>query len=323
VSDHFLWRYVIGIVGGMGPLAHIEFERQLLVATRKRLGRSPVDQDFPEWIASSIPETPDRTEALLGQGPSPVPWLERSVRRLCDKSQAGGADFAVITCNTAHAFLEEVRRRACVPLLDMIDETVRAAHEQLGRGATIGVLGTTGTLRAGIYAQAAERHGGLRTLSLLDLRQNGHDGEALQERLVMNPIYGPSRDGKRVPGGIKSGLLREDEEDTRRARDAAAEPLQEAVRLLAGAGADLCVLACTEIPLATGRAPVDGTPLLDPVVVCAESAIAIAAGDRALLTISEHGAPAAGGLQRTGLGRALGAGVAGAARQSSRENSPR
>ncbi|CAA9278920.1 MAG: Aspartate racemase [uncultured Chloroflexi bacterium] len=282
MSEPFQWRYVIGIVGGMGPLAHIEFERQLLVATRKRLGRSPTDQDFPEWIASSIPETPDRTKALLGEGPSPVPWLERSVRRLCDKGQEGGADFAVITCNTAHAFLEEVRGRACVPLVDMIEETVRAARSQLGRGGAIGILGTSGTLRSGIYAHAAERVGGIRTLSLLDVRDGKRDGEALQEELVMAPIYGGKSGGKRVPGGIKSGLLREDEEDTRKAKAEAAEPLREAVRLLADAGADLCVLACTEIPLATGRDPVEGTPLLDPVVVTAEASIAIAAGDRAL-----------------------------------------
>src|SRR5215217_697071 len=134
MAQPFRWRHVIGIVGGMGPLAHIEFERRLLVATRRRLGRLPTDQDFPQWIASSMPDTPDRTAALLGDGPSPVPWLERSVRRLCDKTHDEGADFAVITCNTAHAFLEEVRRRACVPLLDMIDETVRAAGERLGRG---------------------------------------------------------------------------------------------------------------------------------------------------------------------------------------------
>jgi hypothetical protein len=71
VLEPFAWRHVIGIVGGMGPLEHIEFERQLLVATRKRLGRPPTDQDSPEWIASSIPDTPDRTKALLGDGPPP------------------------------------------------------------------------------------------------------------------------------------------------------------------------------------------------------------------------------------------------------------
>lgn len=275
------WQRTIGIVGGLGPFAHLELERQLLAATARRLDRPPRDQDFPEWIASSIPATPDRTNALLGDGPSPLPWLETSIRRLCC-TDAGGADFAVIACNTAHAYLEEVRRRARVPLLDIVDETARRAVEEVGAGGTVGVLATTGTLRAGLYADAVARHDGrARTISLLDLRDGPQRGEELHEELVMAPIYGPLRDGERQGGGIKSGLLGEADE-AERARERAAEPLRRAVQALRRAGADLCVLACTEIPLAVGRAPVDGVPLLDPLQVTAEAAVAIAAGARPL-----------------------------------------
>lgn len=281
------FRHVIGIVGGLGPFAHLELERQLLIATARRLGRPPCDQDFPEWIASSIPTTPDRTEALLGDGPSPLPWLERSVRRLCC-TDAGGADFAVIACNTAHAFLHQLRRRVRVPILDMIEETARAACERVGPNGKVGLLATTGTLQAEIYPKAIARTGAcVRAISLLDVRDGEHDGAWLQEHLVMEPIYGPKQDGERAGGGIKSGLVDEDEAEAEATRERAAGPLRRAVKLLADHGAELCILACTEIPLALGRAPVEGVPLLDPIEVIASAAIAIAAGDRPVPAVNE------------------------------------
>jgi aspartate racemase len=72
------WRRVIGIAGGMGPHAHIEFEQRLLAAIKSPSS----DQDYPEWVVSSVPQTPDRTLALLEEGPSPMPWLLRSFKRL-------------------------------------------------------------------------------------------------------------------------------------------------------------------------------------------------------------------------------------------------
>jgi hypothetical protein len=99
------------------------------------------------------------------------------------------------------------------------------------------------------------------------------DGEELQERLVMEPIFGPRRAG----GGIKSGAFR----DPRR-REELAEPLREAARRLAAAGAEVVLTACTEIPLVLGRDSVGSIPLLDPMAVAARESIDIALGRRPL-----------------------------------------
>src|SRR5436305_2171504 len=116
-----MWRHRIGILGGMGPYAHLEFERCLLAA----LGCPASDQAYPEWTVVSIPHTPDRTLALLGIVPSPLPAILRGLERL-----ASGADFAAITCITAHAFLDEIRAHARLPILDMVDLTLAAAQER-------------------------------------------------------------------------------------------------------------------------------------------------------------------------------------------------
>ncbi len=256
------WERVIGILGGLGPYAHLEFERRLLAAVESPAG----DQEYPEWIVASIPHTPDRTAALLGRGPSPLPSLLRGLDRL-----AAGADFAVITCLTAHAFLDEIRACARLPVLDMIALSLTEAAERFGGGARIGVLATVGALASGVYDRARRRVAPrLELLSPLDLPH----GERLQEELVMRPVYGPLREGRRLPGGIKSGGERDPETGVAH-RDA----LAEAVRKLAAAGAAGVIVGCTEIPLVLGRERSDGTPLLDPLDVAARVAVRIARGE--------------------------------------------
>lgn len=265
------WKHVIGVLGGLGPHAHIEFESLLLEAAGKALGRPPLDQDYPSWVVSSIPWTPDRTRALLEGAESPVDAMLESASRL------SGAAFAVIPCNTAHAFLEDVRRRSRLPFLDMIQVTAERAVAQVGKKGGIGILAASGTLRADLYrkkihAVAPEA----RVVSPLDLR----DGEELQERLVMEPIFGPLRpDGGRAGGGIKSGAFHDAGK-----REQLAEPMRVAARKLADAGAEIVLTACTEIPLALGRESVGKIPLLDPMAVAAEEAIEIALGRKPLPT---------------------------------------
>jgi hypothetical protein len=110
----------------------------------------------------------------------------------------------------------------------------------------------------------------LELVSLLDLP----DGGALQEELVMRPIYGPLREGRRGPGGIKAGGSH-DLESGAPHRDV----LAAAAGRLAAAGAVCVLTGCTEIPLALGREPVDGLPLLDPLDVTARAAVRIARGE--------------------------------------------
>ncbi len=254
------WKRVIGILGGLGPHAHVEFEILLLSATERALGRQLVDQDYPPWVLSSMPTTPDRTGALLDHTASPIEALVRSAERLAD------ADFAVIPCNTAHAFLDDVRRRVDLPFLDMIEATAEQAVDDVGPRGKFGILAASGTLQSGLYtdrilALAPDAS----VISPLDLDQ----GAELQRRLVMEPIFGEQ--------GVKAGGFRDPER-----REQLAEPMRDAARRLADAGAQVILTACTEIPLVLGRERVDDIPLLDPMAVAAERAIEIALGHREL-----------------------------------------
>lgn len=54
---------VLGVLGGMGPLATTDFLRKLLEATPARF-----DQDHVPVVTSCIPQVPDRTAAFRGKG---------------------------------------------------------------------------------------------------------------------------------------------------------------------------------------------------------------------------------------------------------------
>lgn len=275
--DHLAWKRVIGIVGGLGPHAHIELERLMLQAASDRLDRPANDQDYPEWVLSSVPGTPDRTRAIIGEGPSPFAELARSLSRLSGSAPPWRADFAVIACNTAHHYLDALRQISPIPILDMVGETIATAGKRISKGARLGILATSGTLQAGLYPSAAKRLGlHVEIISLLNCTHAGCCGDELQERLVMEPIYGPIAGDRRTGGGIKSGLLSSTQSNDAKAR------LVEAVQILTRAGAEMVVLGCTELPLALGRQAVQGTPVLDPLEVAANAAVEIALDERPL-----------------------------------------
>lgn len=165
------------------------------------------------------PRTPDRTAAIRGLGPSPLPYLQDAEARLW----AMGATCFGVPCNSAHVFVRRaVESGAWAPrsaFVDMIDATAAAAHARGHR--TLGVLATTGTIGQQMYQRALASHGLAAVVP--------DDDE--QESLVMEAIYGPD--------GIKAGFL-----------DGAPERrLTEAARRLASRGADGLILGCTEIPL--------------------------------------------------------------------------
>ena len=76
--EPYVSEQVIGILGGMGPDATADLYNKIIAETRRR--GAARDQDHLEVIISSVPQTPDRTEALLRGGADPVPQLIRSGR---------------------------------------------------------------------------------------------------------------------------------------------------------------------------------------------------------------------------------------------------
>jgi len=132
----------IGILGGMGPAATVEFFRRLVAATP-----AAIDQAHVRILIDNNPQVPDRTDAILGNGPDPGPVLAQMACGLA----AAGANFLTMPCNTGHVFQDAIREAVSIPFIDMIDETVRVLAVK-----KVGLLATTGTVRTGLYREACE-----------------------------------------------------------------------------------------------------------------------------------------------------------------------
>ena len=134
----------VGVIGGMGPEATVEFQRRLIAAVPAR-----DDADHIRVLVDNNPKIPSRIAALLeGGGEDPVPVLVAMAKGL----QKQGADFLVIPCNTAHYYLPAIAEAVSVPLLDMVALSI-ARHGALSPKPTrIGMLASPAVRKIGLYA---------------------------------------------------------------------------------------------------------------------------------------------------------------------------
>jgi aspartate racemase len=229
----------IGVLGGMGPEATASFFDLLVKSTR-----AARDQDHVPVIVCSLPQIPDRTEAILRGGPSPLPFLIRGVKTL----RAAGADFAVIPCVTAHYFTPTLAARSSLPVVNLLEETVREVRGRHPGMKRIGLIATLGTVRSRIFHDAFEAAG----IEVLV-------PEARAQARVMNAIYGRK--------GIKAGVT-------------VGAPRKAILGVAAGLvrrGAQAIVAGCTEVPLVLGDKDLP-VPLIEPMRIGALACIRRAGG---------------------------------------------
>ena len=225
----------IGILGGMGPLATVDLFRRIVEGTD-----AASDREHIPMVIDNNTAIPDRTQAILHGGESPVPQMVRSAVRL----EAMGADVLIMPCNTAHFFYDALQPFLGVPMLHMIRETLEEARRRGVRRA--GLLATDGTCQSGVYHRVFEPAG----VTLLTPDEAG-------QREVMRVIY----------EGVKAGRAAFDTRALRRALDA-----------LTAQGAQTLILGCTELPLAFARYDLAGYETLNPTEVLARAAIREAIG---------------------------------------------
>jgi aspartate racemase len=146
LADPCVGAGVIGVLGGMGPLATIDFMHKLLRATP-----ATTDQQHLPVVVSSIPQVPDRTRAFRGEGESPLAAMVASGQRLA----RAGAGVVVMPCNTAHLWFDAVQQAVGLPMLHLVDAALADARELAGPTPCIGLLATDATMASGLYLNRA------------------------------------------------------------------------------------------------------------------------------------------------------------------------
>lgn len=138
----------VGVIGGMGPDATVDFMARVL-----KLTPASGDHDHIRMLVDQNPKIPDRQRAILGSGDSPGPKLAAIASRL----EACGCDFLVMPCNTAHVFLDDIRASTSIPFVSIIDETMArvASHGSMNTG----LLASGACLEARVYQDAIESSG--------------------------------------------------------------------------------------------------------------------------------------------------------------------
>ncbi|MER9871370.1 amino acid racemase [Mesorhizobium sp. M0136] len=228
-------RKPLGVVGGMGSLATAKF---LDVLARK--SRVERDQDHIPFIALSLPDISDRSQAISIGSDAPL----RQILERAHWLENAGCGAIAIPCNTAHVWANEVRQALSVTFISMIDATRQVVSNSLG-GSIHGIraltLGTSAVVQNSIYVRRNE---------------NAFDKSVLHR---MEPIQSEVFN---IISDVKSGRLSEAQENLKRV-------VQEARSFKP----DLILLACSELSAISENIEGD-EGIIDPIAILAEACIA-------------------------------------------------
>jgi len=149
-----VYRDIIGIVGGMGSFATLDFFGRVL-----RAFPAVKEWERPRVLIDNRCTMPSRVRAILyhEQVEYVTECLAESTRNLLH----GGATVLILACNTSHVFLEPILERvpeAQGKVINIIEETGRALQSLRNRDRYL-LLASEGTLDSGIYQKYCEQYG--------------------------------------------------------------------------------------------------------------------------------------------------------------------
>ena len=149
---------MIGILGGMGTQAGLDFCNKLAM-----LNRGKIDQEYPLFILYNKSNIPGRPESIgvhtnrLSQIPTkPKNIIKynkvlKSLLEGCRSLEKSGCKFIVIPCNTAHYWYKDLQKKIKIPIVNMPKEVFLYTKKRCKKKSKIGLLATEGTLKTKIY----------------------------------------------------------------------------------------------------------------------------------------------------------------------------
>ena len=221
---------MLGILGGMGPAATVDFFAKLVALTP-----ATRDQEHIRLILTCLPQTPDRSAAVLGQGPSPLTWLLAGLRLLL----GAGSQAIVIPCNTSHHWYDELQAAAGAPILHIADAAIGALPPGDER---VIILATRGTLASGFYQRKLAAAGRRWQVPA------GGDEQAAVDAIIARVKQGYPERATKILEGVWSRC--------------------------AAARIGAAIMGCTEIPLVAQHLPAPPFATIDTNLELARAAVA-------------------------------------------------
>ena len=149
---------MIGILGGMGTQAGLDFCNKLAM-----LNRGKSDQEYPLFMLYNKSNIPGRPESIGVQTKSlsTIPRSSKNKKKYnrvlkslldgCKSLEKSGCKFIVIPCNTAHYWYEDLKKKIKIPIINMPKEVFIETKKSCKKNSKIGLLATEGTLKTEIY----------------------------------------------------------------------------------------------------------------------------------------------------------------------------
>ena len=132
---------MIGILGGMGTQAGLDFCNKLA-----KINRGKLDQQYPLFILYNKSDTPKRPENLKKY----FNVLNALVKG-CKMLQKNKCKFIVMPCNTAHYWYDDIQKKINIPILSMPKEVFLSTKKTCKKNSKIGLLSTEATLETKVY----------------------------------------------------------------------------------------------------------------------------------------------------------------------------
>jgi aspartate racemase len=141
---------ILGILGGMGPMASQKFCELLISRTK-----ADTDRDHINFILLNHATMPDRTASILGGNTAE---LERLLYEDCKQLQDLGCRAICVACNTSHYLIHKFENRLSIPVISIVRESAK----EMGRrfpGGRVAVLATDGTVKTRLFQEALMAQG--------------------------------------------------------------------------------------------------------------------------------------------------------------------
>jgi aspartate racemase len=213
----------IGIIGGLGPEATVDYYNGIINAFKNESG----DLNYPEIIIYSV-------NMLEFIGLMKEKRYDEAVDKVVDKAESlerAGAEFIAITANTPHMLFDQIQERSPLPLISIVEATSEECIRK--RLKRTGLMGTGFTMNATFYPDVFIKSG-------IEVIMP----DEVDKKLINYKLFSE----------IELGIFRD---DTREILISIIEKMKREQNI------DSMILGCTELPLILKENVYAGIPMLN------------------------------------------------------------
>jgi aspartate racemase len=139
----------IGIIGGMGPEATIDYYTEIINAFKNEEG----DLNYPEIIIYSV-NLSEFISLMKGKKYDQATTL---LLEKIDGLKRAGAEFAVLSANTPHLLFDRIKEKCGIPMISIVEA---ACNESIKIGyKRAGLIGTGFTMEASFFPDVFKKQG--------------------------------------------------------------------------------------------------------------------------------------------------------------------